>query len=128
MERSLGSAYHVFLHAHHINETMNDAAILSLQDWYHTADEEFNINPDLIIYLRASPEVAMKRLKTRNRKEERQISYKYLTQLHTLYDKWLLNEETTNVRVIPINANQTPEEIIRDLNTQFKYFNLQSKL
>lgn len=127
MERSLGSTYNVFLQMHHINQTMDHGAILALQEWYHTANDLYATTPDLIIYLRASPELAMKRLKIRDRKEEKHISYKYLTQIHSLYDKWLLNEET-RVKVIPINADQTTEEMLKDINIQLAYFDLQSKL
>lgn len=126
MERSLGAAFHVFLHLHHLNETMDHGATMALQEWYHTADDLYVIKPDLIIYLRASPETAMRRLKIRDRNEEKNISYKYLTQVHKFYDQWLLNE-TTDVKVIPINADQSTDEMLRDLNIQVAHFNLKSK-
>lgn len=122
MERSLGSAYNVFLQAHHANRTMDHAAILALQEWYHMANELFNIEPDVIIYLRAPPNVAMRRLKLRNRKEERHVSYKYLTQIHEFYDEWLLNGSNFS-KVIPVDADQSPDEILHDLNTQLAFFN-----
>lgn len=126
MERSLGSSYHIFLQLHHINETMDKMAITSLQDWYHTAEDLYMVKPDLIIYLRATPDLAMERLKKRNRKEEKSIPYKYLAQIHSLYDKWLFNEDA-GVKVIPINANQSTEAMLRDLNIQVAHFNLKSK-
>lgn len=69
MERTLGAAYNVFLQIHHANETMDHEAITTLQEWYHTATNLYATDPDIIIYLRGSPELAMKQMKLRNRKE-----------------------------------------------------------
>lgn len=87
MERSLGSTHHVFLRAYHNKKIMNHQATKVLQQWYHTANEIHATTSDLIIYLRAPPAVAMKRLQKRGRKEERHISSEYLHVMNTLYEK-----------------------------------------
>lgn len=44
--------------------------------------------PEVVIYLRTSPEVAMLRIKQRGRASERDISWAYLNRLHDAYDRW----------------------------------------
>lgn len=117
MERSLGSAYNVFLRAQHDNRTMDHQATTVLQQWYHAATKLYKTTPDIIIYIRASPAVAFQRVRNRGRREERRITYEYLTQIHTLYDEWLFQKNTTT-RVIVLNANQPPVNMLEDLNVQ----------
>lgn len=120
MERSLGSTYNVFLKAHHDNNTMDHHATAALQTWYHTATELYDTVPNVIIYLRARPELAMSRIKLRGRREEKQLTMRYLRQLHTLYDDWLL--KNTQTRIIVLNANQSTEDMFQDLDLQLTDF------
>lgn len=117
MERSLTGAYEVFMRAHHENETLHHSESMVLQHWYEVAAVSHNIIPDLIIYLRGQPKLAMDRIRLRGRKEERNIKYKYIQQLHSLYDDWLL-KRNKSTRVIIINPNQVPEEMLNDLDDQ----------
>jgi len=50
---------------------------------------EFLPPPDLLIYLRASVDTLLKRIKLRNREYERGISADYLEQVNSLYEKWI---------------------------------------
>ena len=50
---------------------------------------EFLPPPDLVIYLRASEDTLLYRIKKRGRDYERQISPAYLTQLNRLYESWI---------------------------------------
>lgn len=45
--------------------------------------------PDLILYLKAPIETLMERIKLRGREEEKLITYHYLLQLNSLYEKWV---------------------------------------
>jgi len=44
--------------------------------------------PDVIVYLRTSPEVAMQRILQRGRESEQGISVEYMSRLHHAYDRW----------------------------------------
>lgn len=59
--------------------------------------------PDLIVYLKAKPEVAMQRIALRDRAYERQIDATYLESLHAAYEDFFSDEKT--VPVLPIDTN-----------------------
>ena len=50
---------------------------------------QFLKKPDLIIYLRASTDTLLSRIKNRDRNFERDISSEYLHSLNISYDKWI---------------------------------------
>jgi deoxyadenosine/deoxycytidine kinase len=45
--------------------------------------------PDLILYLKASPEALMERIQKRGRESERGIGIDYITRLNRAYDRWM---------------------------------------
>ncbi|MBI1799554.1 MAG: deoxynucleoside kinase [Candidatus Eisenbacteria bacterium] len=45
--------------------------------------------PDLILYLKASPEALMSRIVRRGRESERGIGIDYITRLNVAYDRWM---------------------------------------
>jgi deoxyadenosine/deoxycytidine kinase len=59
-------------------------------DFYH----EF-VRSDMgkkIIYLRSTPDICAKRIKIRNREEEKNITIEYLQELHDTHELWLMNK------------------------------------
>ena len=62
-----------------------------------------------IIYLRSTPKVSYERIKRRNRTGEEEIPLEYLEQLHSLHDKWLL--ENNNVNIIILDADSLKFDI-----------------
>ena len=59
---------------------------------------ENNIKPEnkrIYIYLKASAEKCMERIKKRNRKEEENITIEYLELISKYHDEWLLNNPNT---------------------------------
>ena len=56
--------------------------------------------PDLIIYLRASTDTLISRIKKRNRDFEKNISPEYLHSLNILYDKWINKISDHNIYII----------------------------
>lgn len=73
MERSLYSAKYCFVENHHRNGIINDAEYAVYDEYFKFLTKD-NLAPvDLILYLKASPEVCLKRIKSRNRNEETTI-------------------------------------------------------
>ena len=65
---------------------------------------EFLPPPDMIIYLKASPETLIERIALRNRDYERDISRTYLTGLNELYDQWIENFNLCPVLTVPADS------------------------
>ncbi len=62
------------------------------------------VAPDLIVYLKAKPEVAMQRIATRDRTYERQMDNKYLEALHVTYEAFFFDYKSVPVLSIDTNA------------------------
>lgn len=50
---------------------------------------EFLPPPDLVVYLKASPQTLFQRIVSRGREYEKTISLEYLAQLNQLYEEWI---------------------------------------
>lgn len=57
--------------------------------------------PDLVVYLRSSVPTLLKRVASRGRDYERQISPTYLSQLNLLYETWIQNFSLCPVLTVP---------------------------
>lgn len=57
--------------------------------------------PDLVVYLRASVPVLVKRIRKRGRDFERQVSAEYLEQLNRLYEEWIERFSLCPVLTVP---------------------------
>lgn len=66
--------------------------------------------PDIVIYLRSSPEKCLERIQIRNREEETGIDLDYLQRVNRLYDSWLLSHPAQTV--IAINGNDIQDRDI----------------
>ena len=70
--------------------------------------------PDLVIYLQSSAEVALKRVRKRNIPSERNITLEYLKQITDTFDKFFFHYQTTPLLVVStdhINFAERPEAI-----------------
>jgi deoxyadenosine/deoxycytidine kinase len=65
---------------------------------------EFLPPPDLVIYLRATPQTLLERIAQRNRDYERGISRDYLSSLNELYEQWI--DAFTLCPVLTVPADQ----------------------
>ena len=65
---------------------------------------QFLQKPDLIIYLRASTDTLLSRIKNRDRGFEKDISSEYLHSLNILYDKWVKECKDQKVFIIDTNG------------------------
>lgn len=77
-------------------------------DTYHRVHEALAERipaPDLIVYLRASTDVLMRRIALRDRPYERQMERDYIHQLNEAYDEFFINRPG-NRSVLVIDSNQ----------------------
>jgi deoxyadenosine/deoxycytidine kinase len=64
-------------------------------------------HPDLVIYLKASTEVLMKRIMLRDRPFERKISYQYMEKLNHAYEDFFDRKENLkNVKLVLIDTDK----------------------
>lgn len=76
-------------------------------EWFEYIEKNIQIQIDLIIYLRCTPEIAYERMKKRCRIEEGKNSLEYLEILHKLHEKWLIHKHTgTSTEIIVLDANR----------------------
>ena len=79
---------------------------------------QFLPKPDLIIYLRASTDTLLSRIKNRNRDFEKDISPEYLHSLNILYERWINSCSDHNILKIEsdefniFNDNDKLQEIL----------------
>jgi len=97
MERSVHSARHCF--AEQLKPLMTSEEMMVLDSWYRELEDrqEFDVDVDLIVYLRTSPNIAMARVKSRNRHEENSIPLEYFQKLHQLHEEWLVYKNSSSL-------------------------------
>ncbi|KAK2701996.1 deoxynucleoside kinase-like isoform X3 [Artemia franciscana] len=116
IERSLQNNRYCFVENSHKNKAIGDVEYNLLSTWYDWMEDHMNIKLDLIVYLRSSPEVAMKRIYQRGRPEEQTIPMTYIQQIHDVYEKWLVEGQAKLPLppVVTLDANLPHEEIISE--------------
>ena len=156
MERSLFSARYCFVENLHSSGLMNEAEFAVYQEWFDfltgvtgcdgkqvlkendvenkTAvkkhqEKNSGIKVDLILYLKASPEVCMERIHSRKRQEEKKIPLEYLSNLDRLHDEWLTSDETDPKFVAPVLTipAEGSQEDMRNIFEQISCFVLGDK-
>lgn len=88
----------------------------------HSALAERIIVPDLVLYLRASPEVLMERIATRDRPYERSMSRSYIVELAKAYEEFFAAYRDTRLLVIDtdhLNVVGNPTDL-RTVATQVR--------
>jgi deoxyadenosine/deoxycytidine kinase len=63
--------------------------------------------PDMILYLKASPEILMQRIARRGRPSEQGIGIEYITRLNNAYDDWMLRARS-EMEVMEIDTDRVP--------------------
>ena len=82
--------------------------------------------PDLIIYLKASPDVLMERIARRGRASEKSISRDYIARLNQAYDDWMLRARA-ETEVLEIDTDTVPlqgeapafTQLVKDLKARY---------
>ena len=108
-----------------------DLNIMTERDWNTYSNLFHNMTrfldkPDLLVYLRASTDTLISRIKNRNRDFEKDLSIEYLHRLNILYDKWI--SSITDINIITIetddfnifNDKEKLDDIINDLSVFIK--------
>jgi deoxyadenosine/deoxycytidine kinase len=90
-ERSLLSERFVFIEALKQANSISPLEYDILDEWFIYLDSQTSPVSE-IIYLRSSPATAFQRLRARSRLEEKTTSLKYVTLLHDLHEKWLVQK------------------------------------
>lgn len=111
MERSLFSAQHIFVELLLQNDQIEQVEYDILQKWHDFHIKNFVNQPNLIIYLRAEPDVVFNRIKKRARVEENNVDFDYIKKIHELHEKWLGRMECHDVPVLILDANQSAFEV-----------------
>jgi len=84
---------------------------------------DFLRKPDIILYLRASPETLMSRIARRGRDSEKGIGIDYIRRLNDAYEDWM-RRAVEDTEVLTIDTDQVPLQgetpAFRDLVEQLK--------
>ncbi|MEN6392351.1 MAG: deoxynucleoside kinase [Anaerolineaceae bacterium] len=99
-DRSVYEDAEIFARNLYIQGLINDRDYGTYCELYQVLTE-FLPPPDLVIYLKASVEVLINRIKSRGRDYERKITPEYLNQLNTLYDDWITHFNLCPVLTVP---------------------------
>ncbi|XP_050466366.1 deoxynucleoside kinase-like isoform X1 [Cataglyphis hispanica] len=107
MERSVYSTM-CFIENLKRRNVLHKSEVTVLEDWYDWCLKNANIETDLIVYLRTTPEIVYNRMKQRGRKEENAVSLEYLNQVHQIHDDWLYHQTLKPVPapIIIINGDR----------------------
>ncbi|XP_017772573.1 PREDICTED: deoxynucleoside kinase-like isoform X2 [Nicrophorus vespilloides] len=113
-ERSLQNNRYCFVEQAYNNGYLHDADYAILDKWYRWIRDTVDINLDLIVYLRSSPEIVYERIMRRARPEEKSMSLDYLKQLHESHERWLMtdDERFNTIPVLVLDANTALEDIV----------------
>jgi len=115
-ERSVQNNRYCFVEQAYNNSLLHDANYAIIDQWYRWIRENVDINLDLIVYLRSTPEIVYERMKVRGRPEEKGITLEYLTQLHDSHEKWLMtdDERFNTIPVLVLDADKALEDILKE--------------
>lgn len=106
MERSIFSSSAIFLEAARIEKRIHPIHYEIISEWLEFVKESIEINVDLIIYLRNTPETSLLRIKKRNRPEEQNIKLQYVELIHQLYENWISTQNQIPIIIIDSNCDK----------------------
>lgn len=106
-ERSIDSVKNVFAKVLEKNGCI-DSDDVNILNYCHGVYKKLVKPIDLIVYLKASPETALTRIKKRGRKEEDEINLAYLEDLNKFYQEYIVESETN---VVILETEQSEESL-----------------
>jgi len=103
-------------------EVCRDMGYMTPREWdtYEALQESFIgtvRQPDLVIYLRVTPETANRRIVSRGRLSEQSIGIDYLRRLHVAYENWIggLHRKGIPTRVVDWSTFRPIQEVMGEL-------------
>ncbi|XP_033328250.1 deoxynucleoside kinase isoform X1 [Megalopta genalis] len=115
MERSAYSA-RCFIENMKRTKMVQNVEYIVLEDWFDWYTKNVNLETDLIVYLRTSPDIVYRRLKIRARAEENCVPLEYLEQIHAIHDEWLYHQSlfTVPAPVLVLDGNGTLDDMVNE--------------
>lgn len=112
-ERSVQNNRYCFLENAYRKGSLKSADYAVLDEWYRWIRENVDINLDLIVYLRTTPQVVYERVRERKRTEEQGITLEYLENLHNSHERWLMSDDVrfNTVPVLVLDGDKPLEEM-----------------
>ncbi|CAG9763361.1 unnamed protein product [Ceutorhynchus assimilis] len=92
MERSIYSARYCFVEKMKQDGLLPEASAAVIEKHFDWIQDYANVDVDLVVYLRTTPEVVYDRMMERNRQEEKAVSLDYLKALHQIHEDWLYHK------------------------------------
>ncbi|XP_022313016.1 thymidine kinase 2, mitochondrial-like [Crassostrea virginica] len=120
LERSLHSTRYCFVENCYREKTINGLEYSILNQWFDYLTKKDNTGLDLIVYLRADPDVCYERLKKRDRKEEACVPKQLIQDLHDLHEEWLVQQRKYRAPapVLILDANCEYQEMTEMYETK----------
>lgn len=120
IERSIYSDKNCFSKLCFKYKNMDKLELYQYEQIFKLMDNNLNMSiaPDIIIYLKATPETCYKRIAERSRNGEGNIPIKYLEDLHEIHENWMEENRRNNVKIMEIDANENFRD---DIEVQKKY-------
>ena len=123
-ERSLASGFNIFVKHAFEKDGLGEIAFQTLKYSYEvltTGHLRSLSEPDVLVYIRTSPEICLERLKKRNRTAERTVSLEFLQEIHAAHERWIKPNEKgclPNMRcsVIIIDGNVDKDKLALEGN------------
>ena len=120
MERSIYSARYCFCENLYENGLLDKCEMSIIDSWFQYLTQNFIRPPNLIVYLEASPEVLVNRIRVRGRPEEQFIDLHYLFKIGEKYDSFLKSNIFGIIPIIRINTNVPECQISKEYELGFK--------
>ena len=109
-ERSPLACKHVFSRVQHRRRELSDNE-LELLDEAHAA---LGWEPDVVVYLRATPDECLERMRKRGRPSEAGVGRDYLAEVHDEYEKLLMDSRESSYRVIVVQVGSKSSDDVLD--------------
>lgn len=119
-ERSILTDKNVFGKACINSGKMSELEAKCYNIWFEWLEKKFFKKPDIIIYLRCSPEKCNSRIMKRGRSEENSVPLEYLEELHNYHEEWINNCTDIPILIIDNEIDNNFNSIIDKINNFIK--------
>jgi deoxyadenosine/deoxycytidine kinase len=124
-DRTIYEDAEIFARTLHEQGSMTEVDYRNYTSLFHVL-VGFLRRPDLIIYLKASPDVLMERISRRGRASEKTIGRDYIARLNQAYDDWM-KRARGQMEVLEIDTDRVPlqgetpafAQLVKDLKARY---------